>query len=131
MKAAVAQAIEEIRAAFQGHAVESDEDSDGGAFVRVHETSFGEQMQPKIGWVTFHIVYTYPAADIYPHFVPGDLRRLDGQQLGEGFHAKEMKLGRFQGPATMVSRRSKRWDPAIDTAAIKLAKVLDWIRKGA
>ena len=39
-----------------------------------------------------------------------------------------MKLGPFTGAATMVSRKSNRWNPAQDTAALKLAKVLDWIR---
>lgn len=128
MKPAVKQAIEEIIAGFPGHRVESAEDSDGGAYVRVHDLPFGTAHEPKTGWVTFHVVYTYPAADIYPHFLPAGLRRVDGQKLGDGFHAKDMKLGTLEGPATMVSRRSKHWDQTQDTAALKLAKVLDWIR---
>jgi hypothetical protein len=28
---------------------------------------------------------------------------------------------------TQISRRSNRWDPAVDTAAAKLAKVLQWL----
>lgn len=128
MKPTVKQAIEEITTAFPGHRVEFHGDDDGGAYVRVHDLSFGDMHEPRSGWVTFHVVYTYPDADIYPHFLPSGLRRCDGQKLGEGFHEKQMKLGPFEGPATMASRRSKYWNPTQDTASLKLAKVLDWIR---
>jgi len=128
MKPAVTKAIEDIQSSFASHRVESHEDGEGGAFVRVHDLPFGDSHEPSAGWVTFHIVFTYPAADIYPHYFPAELCRRDGQKLGEAFHKQEMKLGPFIGQATMVSRKSNRWNPAQDTAALKLAKVLDWGR---
>lgn len=128
MKSAVLEAIDEIKAAFPGHQVEVAEDGDGGAFVRVHDLDYGDQYEPKRGPVTFHIVYTYPNADIYPHVLIGGVARTDKKPLGEGFQQKPMELGPFKGDATMVSRRSNHWDASRDTAAIKLVKVLDWIR---
>lgn len=89
---------------------------------------YGDQYDPKRGPITFHIVYTYPNADIYPHVLIGGVARTDKKPLGEGFQQKPMELGPFKGDATMVSRRSNHWDASRDTAAIKLVKVLDWIR---
>ncbi len=128
MKPAVQEAIDEIKAAFPGHEVEVADDDDGGAFVRVHDLDYGDLYEPSRGSVTFHIVYTYPDADIYPHVLFGGVTRTDKKPLGEGFHQKHMELGPFKGDATMVSRRSNHWDASRDTAAIKLIKVLDWIR---
>ncbi len=80
-------------------------------------------------WVGFQIVFQYPFADVYPHYFPAELRRTDGNGLGEGFHANNT-FTRPSGSETamMVSRRSNKRDPATETAAIKLAKVIDWIR---
>jgi len=128
MHTAVAQAVVEIEAAFPDHRVEHVPDGEGGAFVRVHELPLGDAYLPCSGWVTFRITHAYPHADIYPHYLPDGLQRRDGKALGEGFHKQQMQLGPFTGAATMVSRKSYRWNPAHDTAAIKLAKLLDWIR---
>jgi hypothetical protein len=32
----------------------------------------------------------------------------------------------FDRPAAQVSRRSNRWNPALDTATLKLMRVLRW-----
>jgi hypothetical protein len=128
MKDAVVQAIREIEADFPGHAVETHPDADGGAYVRVHDLPFGDTYEPNGGWVTFHMVYTYPTADIYPHYLPPGLRRRDGRPLGEAFSTPEMDLGPFKGLSTMVSRKSNRWNATRDTASTKLHMVLEWIR---
>ena len=128
MKPDVQQAIVEIKSEFPGHAVEAHPDGEGGAFVRVNTLSFGPAYKPDVGWVTFRIGFNYPHADVYPHYVLAELERHDGRPLGEAFNKQNMQMGPFTGSATMVSRRSKRWNPAQDTAALKLAKVLDWIR---
>jgi hypothetical protein len=124
----VKQAVEEVKAAFALHAVNAVEDGEGGAFVQAQDLPFGDRYQPASGWVTFRIMDNYPHADIYPHYVTADLKRRDGKELGEGFSRQEMALGPFKGPAIQVSRRSHHWNPLEDTAALKLAKVLDWMR---
>ena len=42
--------------------------------------------------------------------------------------APNIAMPGFELPAIQISRRSNRWNPDRDTAALKLARVLDWIR---
>jgi hypothetical protein len=129
VKEAVAQAIREIEADYPGHAVEAYPDAEGGAYVRVHALPFGDKYEPNAGWVAFRIVYSYPVADVYPHYLLAGLRRRDGKPLGEAFSAPVMDLGgKFKGPSTMVSRKSNKWNASRDTASTKLHMVLEWIR---
>lgn len=129
IKQAVEQAIDEIRKSFPGHQVDVEADDDGGAFVKVHDLDIGAQYEPVRTWVAFHITFQYPFADVYPHFLPTGIKRKDGAGLGEAFNAgSEWKPPSCPEPAICVSRRSNHWDSTVDTAAIKLAKVLSWIR---
>jgi hypothetical protein len=128
MNPAVQQAVGQIQATFANFPVAVVADGAGGAYVRIDNLSFGTLFEPAVGWVAFHVSFNYPHADIYPHYLPPDLKRHDGKPMGQGFSKNEMKLGAFTGPATMVSRRASRWNPGRDTAVLKLAKVLEWIR---
>ena len=129
MTGAIQQAIEEIRSAFPGHAVEAEPDGQGGACVKVHDLFLGQQYAPDLSWLAFRITFQYPHADVYPHFCLLGLRRLDGKPLGEGIHPNNTwQTPTKSEPATMLSRRSSRLNPATDTAALKLAKVLEWTR---
>jgi hypothetical protein len=129
MTAAVQQAIEEIRAAFPGHKTEVEPDTDGGAYVKVHDLALGDKYEPSVSWLAFRITFQYPFADIYPHFCIPTLRRKDGRALGGGFNLNnQWQTPKTSEPAIMLSRRSNRLNPETDTAALKLAKVLDWIR---
>ena len=134
MNALVQQAIEEIRIAFPGHPVEVESDEYEGAFVKVHDLPLGDRYEPSQSWIASRITFQYPHADVYPHFLVAGLKRKDGKPLGNEFQSnKEWQTPTKQAPAksepaTMISRRSKRLNPATDTAALKLQKVLDWIR---
>jgi len=75
-------------------------------------------------WIGFRITFQYPYADVYPHFVRADLRRRDGRALGDGISGGHKFVGR---PAVQLSRRSNHLNPALDTATLKLAKVLQWL----
>jgi hypothetical protein len=128
MKPEIEKAIQEIRVAFGD--VEIQPDENGGAYVRARDLVLGAQYEPEKSWSAFRITFQYPFADVYPHFFIPGLRRKDGRPLGEGFHSNGQVWEHPGGrePATMVSRRSTKRDPSTETAAIKLAKVLDWIR---
>lgn len=117
----VAQAIEEVKVLFP--AVGFEADGSGGAHVTVTEVPLGPTYQQETTWVGFHLLYNYPATDVYPHFVREDLCRADGCPLGEGTSINTFR----DKPAVMLSRRSGRWDPAADTAALKLLKVIQWL----
>lgn len=127
----VEQAIEEIRAAFTGCRVEVTPEPQGGAYVVVGDPEFGAQYEPERGWVGFLITFQYPHADVYPHFVGGGLKRKDGRGFGEGFSGPTTWPGRPGETVVQISRRSNRLNPEVDTAATKLAKVLEWMRKHA
>ena len=125
MTSDVAAAIEEIKAAFPDHRIDVEAESQGGAYVTVHDLSLGDTYQPSRSWVGCLITFQYPRADVYPHFLDPSLKRRDGAPLGEGFSGPIDWHGR-QG--IQVSRRSNHWDATTDTAALKLAKVLEWVR---
>lgn len=118
-------AIDEIRRAFSDHRVEVEVEGQGGAYVVVHDLEIGERYVPSTSWFGFLITFQYPRADVYPHYIDGSIRRADGNQLGGGFSSPTAWRGR---PAILVSRRSNKLNPTVDTATMKLAKVIEWIR---
>ncbi len=120
----VEEAIAELRATFSDHAVEVTPDSQGGAYVVVQDLPLGPQYRPERSWVGFVVGFQYPAADVYPLFTDPSLSRVDGAPLGQAFQQPIAWHGRL---TTQISRRSNGWDPAEDTAALKLAKVLEWL----
>lgn len=117
-------AIRQIRDAFAGSNVEVQEDGDGGAYVVVDPVTLASIYEDAETWIGFRITFPYPAADVYPHFVRSDLRRRDGRALGDGMSIGQTFNGR---PCVQISRRSNRLNPATDTAALKLQKVLTWL----
>ena len=120
----VAAAVEEIRQAFRQSTVSVQGDDDGGAVVAVEPVDPGPVYLQRATWVKFHITFQYPLSDVYPHFVRPDLARVDGAPLGEA-----MSLTTFYGEqAIQISRRSNHLDPSTDTAALKLVKVMEWLR---
>lgn len=124
MTPAVAEAIKEIKAAYPSATVTAREDGDGGAYVTVEPVDPGEIYVQRETWIGFQITFQYPYSDVYPLFVRPDLARVDGGPLGEG-----IGVAKFDDkPAVQLSRKSNRLNPATDTAAVKLMKVLHWLR---
>jgi hypothetical protein len=121
----VTEAVEQIRTNFPENALLAREDGQGGALVRMEALPLGTPYAQSETWVGFRVTFQYPYADVYPHFVRPDLSRLDGRALGEAISPST-----FDGqPALQISRRSNHLNPAIDTALMKLLKVLDWLRR--
>jgi len=120
----VEEAIAEIRETFPGLRVEVEPEAQGGAYVVVHDLEFDRLYTPERTWIGFSIPFQYPDVDVYPHFADAALARVDGTALASAFQ-KTMWRGQ---PVTQISRRSNRWNAATDTAALKLRKVLAWMR---
>jgi hypothetical protein len=120
----VEKAVEQIRATLPDCGLESIPDGGGGAFVMLNNVPLGPPWAQGDTWIGFQITFQYPYADVYPHFVRADLRRADGQPFGPGFGQAQFR----NQPAVQVSRKSNKLNPAIDTAALKLLKVLQWLR---
>jgi hypothetical protein len=128
--AAVQQALLELAESFPGHQLEQRPDGAGGAWVVLDDLPLGPAFVPACSWVGFAIGALYPRADVYPHFVRPELRRADGQPLTTPLNPGHPMPG-FDRLAVMVSRRSNRWDPAHDTAALKLHRILLWFSQQA
>jgi hypothetical protein len=120
----IKEAVEEIRRAFPGRTIDVEPEARGGAYVVVHDVPLGDQYKPVSSWVGFFITFQYPHADVYPHFIDAGVVRTDGKTHGEGFALADWRGRR----ALQISRRSNHLNPAVDTAASKLAKVLQWIK---
>jgi hypothetical protein len=119
----VTAAIEEIRAAFEPSAVTIDETGDGGANVIIERVELGNTYLQDDTWLGFTITFQYPLADVYPHFVRGDLARVDEAPLGDATSPTTWR----DRPAVQLSRKSNRLNPATDTAALKALKVITWL----
>lgn len=124
MTAEVAAAIEELRLAFPSCSVTFEPEAQGGAYVTVRGIDIGETYNPSTTWFGFLIGFQYPRSDVYPHYMDVDVKRTDKANHGGGF----ANTNWCQKTVIQISRRSNRLDPAVDTAATKLAKVVDWVR---
>ena len=122
-KEAVRRALEELERAHPGR-VTAKGDGEGGAIVLIEDIELGSPYEQASTWVGFHVGFQYPIADVYPHHVRGDLKRADGRAVGEG-----MSVSTFEGrPSIQISRRSNHLDPSVQTAFLKLEKVLSWLK---
>lgn len=125
MTVAITVAIEELGQTFADATVTFESDGQGGAWVIVDSVPLGPIYEQATSWIAFQLTFPYPEADVYPLFVRPDLRRKNGAAHGEGFQS--VVWGPRGEPATQLSRRSNRLNPAIDTAATKILKVLRWL----
>ena len=124
MKPEVEQAVEELRCAFSDAEVEALATDEGSAIVTINPIDLGPGYVPQQTWVRFAISFQYPYADIYPLFVRPDLVRADGQSHGEG-----ITKARFEGKSALqLSRSSNRLNSEIDTAVLKVTKVIRWLQ---
>ena len=125
LKPEVRLAIDQLRRCFPEAAVDVSDSGDGGAVVTIDPVELGPAYVERDTWIKFAISFQYPYADVYPLFVRPDLTRSDGRGHGPG-----IALNPFQGePATQLSRRSNHLDPRTDTVALKVTKVLKWLRE--
>ena len=125
MKLEVQRALDELRRCFGEAEVTAHSKPDGGAIVTIESIDLGSAYTPQFSWIKFGISFQYPYADVYPLFVHPDVVRSDGRPHGNG-----ISLGSFEGQgALQLSRRSNRWDPAVDTVALKVTKVIQWFKE--
>ena len=121
---AVAEAIEEIRATFEGAIVSVEADGEGGAYVRV---------DPLIQARRTPSARRGSGSGSRPSTrTPTCIRCSSGMtcagQTARRSGRASPRTHTFDGqPAVQVSRRSNHLNPATDTAAIKVLKVLSWM----
>lgn len=120
----VEKAVEEIKTLFSVNRVEIEAVADGGARIIVHDIQLAATYSPQVTWIGFIIGFQYPRADVYPHYIDHVVKRVDENPLGEAFSGP-MKWQ--ERDCIQISRKSNKLDPSVDTAATKLAKVIEWI----
>ena len=125
MKPEIAQAVEGLQRNFPDAEVVARAKDDGGCVVTINSIDVGPKYEPQLTWMKFEITYLYPHADVYPLFVSSELRRNDGKPHGEGVTETTF----HEEPALQLSRRNNGLDPVIDTAVLKVAKVIQWFRE--
>jgi hypothetical protein len=136
MKPEVEKALEELATGLPGAKIESKEDPDGGAFVLLDGIDIGSSFEPASSWIAFHITFSYPDADVYPHFIDQLVKYVgDGPTPNEhpdGNLPNSMTRGAtapgFERPAIQVSRSSKRRNAETDSALQKLLRVIEFLR---
>jgi hypothetical protein len=123
----VTSGIAELRGAFGTVAVVAT--GDGGARVTVEMVPLPPSLAKVACWAGFVMPYNYDDVQVYGHFVPADLRYADGRALeGQGFEAGQVWEDR---PAMKISRNSPRWRSGVDSATLKLLKVIEWLGGGS
>lgn len=129
LTAPVEKAIAELRLAFPDAQLDVREDGSGGAYVLLEPVDPGPMYVQRETWVGFHIVFNYPYADVYPHFVRPDLTRVDGRPvMNPGMGIQSVTWPAWDDRAALqLSRRSNRLNPRTDTATTKLMKVVGWL----
>jgi len=134
MKAAVVEALADLRKGLVGHAIEVMEDGEGGAYVVVEGLSLGPHFSPGLSWIGFHLAWTYPDSDVYPHFIDAVVRYIGNGSapvatptgnLPAAFSAGAMMPG-FQRGAIQISRRSNHRDANTDSALYKLLRIQEF-----
>ncbi len=136
MKESVALAINEITDAGIGTGVRTREDADGGAYVIVDGTAIGDSFSPATTWIGFHILWTCPDADVYPHFADPSLKYIGSgetpNQHPEGNLPTAITRGAtmpgFEIPAIQISRRSNHRNPETDSTLQKLLRIIEFLR---
>jgi hypothetical protein len=135
MKPTVEAGLIELRVGLQDNNIRHLEDGEGGAFVIVDELFIGENFTPSTAWIGFHITWSYPDADVYPHFLGPQVKYVGAReapnQHPDGNLPVPMTRGAtmpgFNQPAIQISRRSQRRSVETDSALLKLMRVLAFL----
>ena len=123
----VKRALDELHERFGG--LEIEPDGPGGARVTVQRVPLPAGLSRSESWVGFVIPHNYDDVQVYGHHFPRDLRRADGAELAPPGISYG---GEWSGkPSLVVSRGSNNWRKGIDTALIKLLKVLGFLKTRA
>jgi hypothetical protein len=136
MKEEVKEAIVELEEGAPGEGVLFLEDGDGGAHVIVEGVPIGASFSPNVSWIGFHILHSYPDADVYPHMVDAGLRYIGSGEAPSVFPDGNLPTAMSRGdflasgfdrPAIQISRASNRRTAENDSALQKLLRVIDFL----
>lgn len=120
----VTNAIVELENQFGASKVIVNDDGQGGARIVIESISIGKKYSPDSTWVGFHITAQYPYADIYPVFIGGDVKRVDGAifsaPITHGYTFEDRS-------AIQISKRNSAAGNGKQKATLKILKIIDFL----
>lgn len=122
LAAEVSRGLEELEEAFPGR-VRHEPDGEGGAFVTIEEVELSDRWTRLSSELTFHLAYNYPAASIYPYYLPQEVTPADGV-----FPAALQRIEWRGKQVIQVSLRQENWDPRRDNAVGAVMQTQAWLR---
>src|ERR1700754_4686393 len=102
VKAAVSQAVDEIRRAFPDRRLHTVADGQGGLWVELRGVTLGPPYVQADTFLIFLLPFTLPGSDIYPMFMRPDLARIDRRPLGDGFQVTQLSWPGDDGARAVV-----------------------------
>ena len=121
----VAKAVEQLRANFPKCPITVTPDGNGGAWFVLEGVPLGKPYANDTIWIGADLSPQLPYADVYPVFVSPDLKRIDGRLLGDATAQNVQFHGRN---SVQISRRSNHRDAQRENPAVKILKVLAWLK---
>jgi hypothetical protein len=117
----VEEGLAELKSAFEG-CVSHEPDGAGGAYVTIEKIDLGKNWSAASAPISFHIPYNYPAAEIYPYYLPAAIG-----PRGAWPGALQRIRWRDQ-EVVQVSLRHSNWDPERDRVLGSVTQACLWLK---
>lgn len=126
MATTIEEVLQTLRDDFPDSTVTYTPDGSGGGAAVVHPVDLGPQYTPRESWIGAQLTPALPFADIYPVFIDGAVKRVDGKA-----HQVPISTGHsFAGrSAIQVSLRTNNLMATVEAAASKFTKALHFVRE--
>jgi len=118
-----AAAIDTVRDAFSGHAVDVDAPGDGRTIVTVRDIDLGAGWNPARIDLTVKLQITFPSSPPYPFYGPAGMARTDGRGLSQ-IQPQVQVDGEIRTQISLM----KPFNPAVETLGARLVAVVGWLR---
>ena len=122
---AVTTTLERLDQLFEDTTITATPDGSGGAYVVIDAVDLGRMWTPRISWFGFHLNCLLPDSDVYPLYVDAAAKSTAGLALPCPPYSVCVWQGR---PALQVSRASRNRAGGLDSAELKITRVLTWLR---